>query len=540
MGLVSLAFSLYLKGLDRRLRRAAADPAAAQRRVLAGLVRRARDTWFGRRHDFGSIAGPADFAQAVPIASYDERLDVFERIWAGEPDVCWPGRPPYFARTSGTTAAEKHIPHTHEGLRSNMRAGRALYAYYTRAGGAALRHLVGGDHLWVTCSANLRSVAWGAKVGDICGIAASRLPWWAAHWYQPGKDLAAVDDWEARIEAAARRVVGRDVRMVAGVPSWLKVFFDRLCAIGGADSEGGLSRLWPNLAVLVHLGVSFEPYRTTFARYFRPGHRMEYLEVYAASEGFIAIQPDPRAAAMEVLTDNGIFYEFVPHGEWGQPDPPRLSIGQVERGVPYCVVLSTNSGLWAYDLGDVVEFASVRPPEIIFAGRHQQFINAFGEHVTGRQLALAVGSAADATGARVQEFTAAPCYPDRDRRVGAYQFVVEFEEGPAWGPSSQAAPACDGDPFARRLDGALIALNPEYAKKRKGNVAMTAAEVTAVPPGTFYAWMKDRGRLGGQNKVPLCAGDRRHVEDLLAFAAMRSGAVPPSTGEPARPPPAPP
>ena len=507
MGLASLAFALRLKGINRWLARSAADPAGAQRRVLEHLLARARDTWFGRRHGFASIRDHADFAKAVPITSYDERLDLFERVRAGEPDVCWPGRPPYFARTSGTTADEKRLPHTEEALRSGLRGGWALFAYYARLGREPLRRLLAGEHLWLSCSANLQATPWGAKVGDVCGIAASRMPWWAARWYQPGKDLAAIDDWEAKIEAVARRVIGRDVRLIAGVPSWLKVFFDRLSARAGLAPDGALSRLWPNLDLFVHLGVSFEPYRATVARYFRPDHRVRYLEVYAATEGFFAVRPRPDADDMEMLTDNGIFYEFVPRGEWGRPDARRLGAGEVEPGVPYGVVLSTNAGLWAYDLGDIVEFASVRPPRIRFVGRRQQFINAFGEHVTDRQLTLAVGSAAEATGARVEEFTAAPCYPDRARRLGAYEFVVEFV----------APPAAGRDAFARRLDQALAALNPEYAEKRKGAVAMTQAEVAVVPRGTFYAWMKGRRKLGGQNKVPVCAGDRRHVADLLAL-----------------------
>ena len=283
------------------------------------------------------------------------------------------------------------------------------------------------------------------------------------------------------------------------------VLFDRACQVAGVGAEGGISRVWPHLVLIVYGGMNLEPYRAKFESYFNPGRRPWMLQVYPSSEGFIALQADLDDPAMEPLVDNEIFFEFVPLAEWGKAGAGRLMIHQVEPGIPYCLVLSTAWGLWAYDLGDVVRFTSVRPPRLVFAGRHQHFLNAFGEHMIGEEVAGAVAAACEATGARVAEFTAAPIYPDRDRLGGAHEYVVEFTRPPQGGL----------EVFARAIDRAAIAVNVNYRVKRDGDLRITAPEVRAVPPGTFYAWMKKRGRLGGQNKVPVCANDRRYADDLL-------------------------
>jgi GH3 auxin-responsive promoter len=515
LNLLGSALALYAAQLNRGLRRCAARPGDSQRRVLQNLLSNASNTAFGREHHFAHIQTHDQFAQAVPIGDYVARMDWVRRMLAGEPDVCWPGRVEFFAQTSGTTAGDKNIPVTNAMQRANTRAALSIFAYYSRRGAGLVRQLMKGQLLFLGGSTALTPTEGGGRIGDLSGIATRSIRWPLAQHYEPGLDLALIEDWEEKIEKVARRVIDRDVRFVTGMPSWVKILFDRLCALSGVDRDGGMSDIWPNLSLFVHGGVNFAPYRSSFDRYFRDDHPLEYLEVYPASEGFIAIQAEGGEPGMEMLVDNGLFYEFVPLSEWGKDDAPRLTIDQVETGVPYSLVLSTNAGLWAYDIGDVVEFVSLRPPRIIFAGRNKHFINAFGENIIGQQVSSAVASAADAADARVAEFTAAPRYADADHRAGAHEYVVEFERDPTAGL----------DAFAGEIDRHLQEVNHDYSVKRRGDLGMTSVEVSPVPKGTFYAWMKNRGKLGGQHKVPLCANDRRYVDELLQTAQETEGSA---------------
>ncbi|MBI5723058.1 MAG: GH3 auxin-responsive promoter family protein [Planctomycetes bacterium] len=515
MSLLSLAAGFYFRRMDRRLARAAADPAGSQNRTFQSLLRTAAGTWFGKEHDFRSIRTHADFVKAVPVADYVGRLDMFRRIRDGQADVSWPGRIKFFAQTSGTTAGDKHIPISSQMNKSNAAAALSIFAYYGRRGPGMIASVFDGKMLFLGGSTALTRIENGAMVGDLSGIATRSIRWPLTTRYEPGKDLALISSWEQKIQAVARRVESLDVRFVTGMPSWVKILFDHVCRLRGLPPEGGISRVWPNLRLFVHGGVNFAPFRPTFLKYFDPSHRLDFLEVYPASEGFIAIQDRADDPGMELLTDNGIFYEFVPLSEWGRPDATRLTIEQVRLDVPYSLVLNTNAGLWAYDIGDVVRFVSLRPPRIVFAGRNRHFINAFGENIIGEQVSAAVAAAAEACGAPVVEFTAAPRYPDKDHRVGAHQYVVEFHDPPA-----------DMAAFARAIDAELLRLNNDYSIKRRGDLGMTGVEVTAVPEGTFYNWMAKRGKLGGQHKVPVCANDRKYVDEILAGSAVARASRP--------------
>ncbi|MBS3733577.1 MAG: GH3 auxin-responsive promoter family protein [Phycisphaerae bacterium] len=510
MSALAAALNVWSKVVQRRIRRARRDPVGMQRRVFERLLRKGRRTAFGRQHGFDRIRTPDDFARAVPVADYVGRLEMFERIVAGERDVAWPGRVRVFAQTSGTTAGDKRIPLTREMMRANRRAAMRIFAYYDRRQGVRAGDLFRGKLLFLGGSTDLTRTESGALIGDLSGIATRSIVWPISRCYEPGKDLALIDDWEQKVRRVAERTVRRDVRFVTGMPSWVKVLFDRLCELRGVAPEGGISRIWPNLRLFVHGGVNFAPYRRSFERYFAAGAAPEFLEVYPASEGFIGIQAERDRPDLDLLTDNGLFYEFVPLSEWGRDDAPRLTVGRVEPDVPYCVVLSTCAGLWAYDLGDVVRFTSVRPPRLVFAGRNKHFINAFGENIIGEQVSAAVAEAAAHTGAEVAEFTAGPIYAGAGRPVGAHEYVVEFSQPPGEGVEA----------FAAAIDDALKRLNHDYAVKRGGDVGMTGVEVTQVPRGTFYAWMKQRGKLGGQHKVPVCANDRTAIDALRAAGGL--------------------
>ncbi|HUU22517.1 MAG TPA: GH3 auxin-responsive promoter family protein [Phycisphaerae bacterium] len=505
MSVLGRSLSFYLPRIDLWLVRSARHPAAAQRRIFKKLLRRARNTWFGREHGFKSIRTHEDFVRQVPIRDYVAQLEMFERIVGGQRDVSWPGRVRYFAQTSGTTAGDKRIPVTRGMMRANARAALAIFAYYRRRSPALLARMLEGRLLFLGGSTDLTRTDSGALIGDLSGIATRSIRWPVKAHYEPGGKLAVIGSWEEKVQRVAERVAGRDLRFATGMPSWMMVLFRRVCRIRGVDPEGGISRIWPNLQLFVHGGVNFAPYRPTFRRFFQPDHPLDFLEVYTASEGFVAVQSEPGDPAMEVLTANGLFYEFVPLSEWGRPDAPRLTIEQVERDVPYSVVLSTCAGLWAYDLGDVVRFTSLKPPRVLFAGRNRHFINAFGENIIGEQVSAAVAAAAAQSGAEVAEFTAAPRYADANHPVGAHQYVVEFDVPPQAGI----------DAFAAAVDAELQRTNNDYSVNRRGDLGMTCVEVTAVPKGTFYEWMKRRGKLGGQNKVPVCANGRKYVDDLL-------------------------
>lgn len=506
MNLLGPALSMYLRRVDGWLRRAAANPLACQQRVFEQLLAAGRKTQFGRAHGFDRVRTHADFTRAVPVADYLAQLSWVEKMLAGEADVSWPGRTRYFAQTSGTTAGDKRIPLTDAMQASNRRAALAIFAYYKRRSPQRLRAMIGGQLLFLGGSTAMTPTGHGGWIGDLSGIASRDIGWPLEAHYEPGHELALIDNWEEKIRRVAERTVGRDVRFVTGMPSWMMVLFDHLCRLRGLDPAGGISEVWPNLHLFVHGGVNFAPYRPAFSRYFREAHPLDYLEVYPASEGFVAIQAEADSPGMEMLADNGLFFEFVPLEEFGKPDARRLTIGEVEPDVPYSLVLSTNAGLWAYDIGDVVRFLSTSPPRIVFAGRNRHFINAFGENIIGEQVSAAVAEATRQTGADVAEFTAGPRYAASEQR-GCHEYVVEFD-GPA-------PPGDVLDRFAQAIDAKLIELNHDYEVKRRGDLGMKAVEVSAVPPGTFYEWMKARGKLGGQHKVPVCANDRTYLDELL-------------------------
>jgi len=506
--------TMYLRRIERWLRRAAEDPVRAQQRVLERLVGRAAGTWFGRAHDLASVSSPADLARAVPIGDHAAWLPLIERMWQGEPDVSWPGRVRTFARTSGTTAGDKRIPVTRDLKRSNFRGGLAVFTGCERVERGLFTRILDGQLLLLGATVALDPTGHGGRVGHLSGISANWIPKIFRRWYEPGWAIARLKDWPQRIEATARRIAGVDLRFVTGIPSWTKVLFDRVCELRGLAPEGGLSEVWPNFLVYVHWGTNFDPYRSAFERYFRPGHKVIYLDSYSASEGFIATQVEAGAGGMDLFVENGLFFEFVPLEEWGKPGARRLWIGQVETGVPYCLLVSSNAGLWGYDFGDVVRFTSLKPPRIVFAGRHEEYMNAFGEHVVGEQISAAVAHAADSTAARVRAFTVGPRFPAAGRPLGGHEVVVEFERPPAAGLHE----------FAAAMDRALAAANNSYADKRRGNLGMTPPHVVPVPTGTFHAWLEERGRVGAQYKVPVCADDRRYVDELLKTAAARTAA----------------
>ena len=498
---------LRLYTSHRRRRLAAQRPALVQERELMALLAKARDTRFGRDHGFGANDSVAEFQRRVPLRAYE---DFWETYWrAGFPtltDVTWPGTVPFFAVTSGTTTgATKFIPCTAEMNRSNSRAAADLLAFHLA--NRPVSRVLGGLNFMLGGSTDLTEQAPGIRSGDLSGIAATRVPLWAKPWFFPPPEIALIADWEDKVERLVRLTADADVRSVAATPSWLLIFIERLCTHAGSGRS--LAEIWPNLELVVHGGVNFAPYRHRFADLLEGSHA-ELREGYAASEGFIAVADRGSGDGMRLMLDTGLFMEFVPTAELDAAEPPRHWLATVETGVEYAIAVTTCAGLWAYLIGDTVRFVDLDPPRILVTGRTAYMLSAFGEHLIDAEIEDSIAAAADEIAASVTDYSAGAVFPARAGDLGGHLYIIEFDEAP---PDDERLAA-----FQRTLDAALSATNEDYEAHRVGGYGMAAPRVHAVPPGTFAAWMKSRGRLGGQNKVPRIITDQELFDGLKDFA----------------------
>lgn len=498
--------ALKLFARRRRAHLARLDNAAAQERQLAKLVAKAAGTRFGRDHGFDRIKTVADFQRAVPLRRYD---DFWGAYWKPAfpviENVTWPGRVPYFAVTSGTTSgASKYIPVTADMNRSNTLAGLDLLTHHVTA--RPKSRVFGGKSFMLGGSTDLVRETDGVFSGDLSGIAIKRLPWWARQFAFPPIEIALITDWEEKVRRLATLSVETDIRVITGTPSWLLILFDRQLANAGRPVSA--RELYPHLEMLVHGGVNFKPYRARFEQFLAGG--AELREVYPASEGFIALQDARPENGLRLLTDTGLFFEFVPVEELDTPNPTRHWVGNAETGVNYAIVLSTCSGCWGYVIGDTVRFVSLDPPRLLITGRTSYSLSAFGEHLIGEEIEDAVAAAAAAGGLMVTDFSVGAVYPKAAGELGGHLYVVEFDAL----PSAAAAAA-----FAKAIDETLKARNDDYRAHRSDGFGMHAPDIRAVPPGTFAQWMKSRGRMGGQNKVPRIINDQQLFADLMHFTA---------------------
>ncbi len=501
----------------RRLRRLSRmDPLQEQRHQLRRLLRAAADTRFGRDHEFARLREVADFQAAVPLRRYE---DMWADYWGGAfprlENRSWPGTIPFFALSSGTSSGTtKYIPCSREMVRTNRRAALDLLVHHLANRPAS--RLLGGKNMMLGGSTDLAETAPGIRSGDLSGIAAAQIPWWAKAYTFPPRELALIADWERKIERISRAAVAEDIRAISGTPSWLLVFFERAFAQRDPPARH-LAEIFPNLELLAHGGVSFAPYRRQFETLLEGGHA-ETREVYAASEGFVAVADAGPADGMRLMLDNGLFLEFVPVEEVRAARPVRHWLGNAEPGIDYALALSTCAGLWAYLLGDIVRLVSLHPPRLVVTGRISYFLSAFGEHLTGEEIESAVAEAAAAIGAHVVDFAAGAIVPDAIGALGRHLFVVEFAEG-------APEPALLGA-FARRIDAELSRANDDYRAHRAHGFGLDAPEIRVAPPGAFAAWMKSRGKLGGQHKVPRVIDDRVLLDQLCRFVAERAGTAP--------------
>ena len=492
------------------------DPQQAQRRVLSSLIGRARHTIFGRDHAFSTAWSLDDYRSRVPLRDYDAFWEAYWRApFPRLSDCTWPGLIPWFAVSSGTTTGTtKYIPVSREMHKSNVRASAELLTHHLA--NRPQSRLFSGRVFMLGGSTGLVRQTQGVFSGDLSGIAAAAMPAWARLRYFPPRDLESIADWQVKIDRFAERSLDEEITAVAGTPSWLLIYFERLAEIAAARRGGRPSRIadiYPALEMLSHGGVAWAPYRDRFAALL-DGSLAETREVYPASEGFFAIADRADGEGLRLLLDTGIFYEFIPVDRLDSPHPDCRWVGDAEPGVNYALAVTTCAGLWRYLVGDTVTVVERDPPRVLVTGRTSYMLSAFGEHVIGAEVERAVAEAARAIGATVSDFAAGSLFPEETGARGGHLYVVEpGAEGGNGGFNTDRQAR-----FAQALDAALCRLNDDYAAHRAGGYGMDAARVRFLAPGAFAAWMKSRGKLGGQNKVPRVINDRELFAALRRFA----------------------
>ncbi len=480
-------------------------PHEVQQRVFQDLIRQARRTEWGQRYGYADLRTPADFRERVPVSSYEDLFPHIERVLRGEQNVLWPSRVRWFAKSSGTTnARSKFIPITPEALQEcHLKGGKDAIATYVH--NRPDTRTFTGKNLGIGGSHYPNEWHGGSRCGDVSAVIMQNLPIWAQLVRTPRPATALLDEWEQKIEQMAHETARENVTSISGVPTWTIVLIERILHQTG---KAHIKEVWPNLEVFIHGAVAFAPYRELFKKLI-PDPNMTYLEAYNASEGFFALQDDTtRPDELLLMLDYGIYFEFIPTDELGRDQPRALGLDEVEVGKNYALVISTNAGLWRYLIGDTVRFTSVRPYRVRVSGRTKHFINAFGEEVIVENAEQAITAACQASGAIVADYTAAPIYLGADQK-GGHEWLIEFAQSPR-----------DLAVFAQALDARLRVVNSDYDAKRSRDLALLPPVVQAVPEGTFHAWMKKRGKLGGQHKVPRLANDRQYVDDILQMLEM--------------------
>lgn len=500
MKLLSPAISTLARMRMWRIESWITHPEEAQREVLQDLVTSAQYTEFGRKYNFSKLFTVKAFKQAVPIHEYDDLKPYIQRIMDGEQNVLWNTPVYWFAKSSGTTSDKsKFIPVSDESLQDgHYKAAKDVLTLYYNSHPDS--DLLTGKGLVIGGSHTIHQVNEETHYGDLSAVLLQNTPFWS-HWIRtPELSIALMDEWESKIEKLATSTIQENVTSISGVPTWTLVLFKRILEITGKSC---MAEVWPNLELYMHGGVSFTPYREQFHKLI--GKKINYLEMYNASEGFFAAQDNPEEDGMLLFTDHGIFFEFMPMEEYGKKNPQTVGLDQVMLGRNYAPVISTNGGLWRYMLGDTIQFTSLSPYRIKVSGRLKHYINAFGEEVIVDNTDKAVAIACARTGAIVNDYTAAPVYFS-DQHNGAHEWLVEFEKEPS-----------SLEHFVYELDTALQSINSDYEAKRYKDIALRMPVVHKLRKGIFNAWLKSKGKLGGQHKVPRLSNERNFIEDILQF-----------------------
>lgn len=481
-------------------------PHDVQTELFSTLTNTAKSTEWGKQYGFADGLSVQEFQERVPISTYENLYPHIERVMRGEQNVLWPSKVEWFAKSSGTTnARSKFIPVTPEALEEcHYKGGKDMLSIYTNNYPGT--KVFAGKALSIGGSLQPNEFNANTRCGDISAVIMQNLPIWAEAMRTPPLKVALMDKWEEKIEKMVELTVKENVTALSGVPTWTYVLLNRILEETG---KSNIMDVWPNLELFTHGAVAFGPYRELF-RTLIPSEKMNYLEVYNASEGFFGIQDDPSLKdEMLLMLDYGVFYEFIPMDQEGQENPQALTLDQVELGKNYALLISTNAGLWRYKIGDTVKFTSIDPYRIKISGRTKHFINAFGEEVVVENAEAAITKACQATGATITNFSAAPIYFE-GKSKGGHQWVIEFSQP----PSSQ-------ETFNQVLDQTLRQINSDYDAKRQKDLALQAPLVTVAPTGAFLKWLEHKGKLGGQHKVPRLANTREYLEEILEVNGLK-------------------
>jgi phenylacetate-coenzyme A ligase PaaK-like adenylate-forming protein len=490
---IKAAFAIpFAKFVQKRVYKWAKKPLETQENVFQNLISEAKHTAFGKDHNFGEINNYEDYKKNVPVVDYEGLRSYVDRVVEGENDVLWKGKPLYFAKTSGTTSGAKYIPITKESMPTHIKSARnALLMYIAQTGDASF---VNGKMIFLQGSPILEDKN-GVHLGRLSGIVAHYVPKYLLKNRLPSWETNCIEDWDTKVNAIVEETINEDMTVISGIPSWVQMYFEKLQERTGKT----VSELFPKFNFFIYGGVNFEPYKSKFESLI--GKKIDYIELYPASEGFIAYQDDINEKGMLLQLDSGIFYEFIPASEFYNENPTRISLKDVKMGENYVIILNTTAGLWGYNIGDTVEFTSVDPYRVRVTGRIKHFISAFGEHVIGKEVEQALKDATEGTNVVINEFTVAP-QVNPTEGLPFHEWFIEFDKEPE-----------DLQEFADKVDASMQKQNIYYFDLLEGKV-LRPLNITKVSKGGFHEYMKSIGKFGGQNKIPQLS-DNRKIADVL-------------------------
>ncbi len=491
----SLLANPFAKMVYYKLQKQAKTAVKDQQVILNQLVKVGKGTQFGKDHGFDQITDYPSFKQAVPIRDYEGLKSYIELVKKGTPNVLWKGLPIYFAKTSGTTSGVKYIPISKDSISNHINGARnAILTYMATTGNTAF---AGGRMIFLSGSPELERVG-GIPTGRLSGIVNHHIPAYLRKNQLPSFETNCIEEWEEKLEKVVAETLGKDMTLIGGIPPWMQMYFDQLVAKTGKPVKD----LFPNLQLLVQGGVNFEPYKTKLFETI--GKEIDTIELFPASEGFFAFQDRRNESGLLLNTNAGIFYEFIPLAEVHDENPTRLSLGEVQLGEQYALIINSNAGLWGYSIGDTVKFVSVDPYRIIVTGRIKHFISAFGEHVIGEEVEQAILKVNNEMGASVVEFTVAP-YIQQGEGKSYHEWFIEFEKAPA-----------DMHLYSQKLNQYMCEKNVYYQDLMDGKI-LAPLQITSLDKNAFINYMRSLGKLGGQNKVPRLSNDRNIADGLTDY-----------------------
>ncbi|MDR6299809.1 GH3 auxin-responsive promoter family protein [Mesonia maritima] len=492
MSVKSISAKLFAKIVNAQIQKWAKNPVEAQEKVLKNLIETAKNTQFGKDHNFQQIKNAQDFLKNIPVRDYEDLKPYIDQVVEGKENILWPGKPLYFAKTSGTTSGAKYIPLTKESMPSHINGARnAILSYIAETGKA---DFVDGKMIFLQGSPEMKTTN-GIKTGRLSGIVAHYVPSYLQKNRLPSWETNKIEDWEEKVDAIIEETLPENMTVISGIPSWVQMYFERI----QEKTDKKIGEVFPNFNLFIYGGVNFEPYRNKFEELI--GRKIPSIELFPASEGFFAFQDSQYEKGMLLRLNAGIFYEFIKADDFFEENPRRFTIGEVEKSINYVMIISTNAGLWGYNVGDTVMFTSLKPYRVIVSGRIKHFTSAFGEHVIAKEVEHAMQEVSIALNIQINEFTVAP-QTNPQQGLPYHEWFIEFEKTPE-----------NLNTFAEQLDLAMQNQNSYYEDLIEGNI-LRRLVINPIPKGGFKNYMKSIGKLGGQNKLPRLSNDRKIASAL--------------------------